>query len=105
LSSEEGAKERYMLVISEFARINIPNLWDHGRNPVRYSSLERLGIRLEQVGELEPVPGDRALAARSEERREEGASVAGMLTIAEAKKALATTFGVRPEAVEITIRG
>jgi hypothetical protein len=28
-----------------------------------------------------------------------------MLTIAEAKKALATTFGIKPEDVEITIRG
>jgi hypothetical protein len=27
------------------------------------------------------------------------------LTIAEAKKALAATFGVKPEAVEISIRG
>jgi hypothetical protein len=28
----------------------------------------------------------------------------GMMTIAEAKKALAATFGVSPDAVEITIR-
>jgi len=28
-----------------------------------------------------------------------------MMTIAEAKKALAATFGVKPNAVEITIRG
>lgn len=28
-----------------------------------------------------------------------------MLTIAEAKKRLAVTFGVKPDAVEITIRG
>jgi len=32
-------------------------------------------------------------------------SPVAMLTIDEAKKALAATFGVKPEAVEITIRG
>jgi hypothetical protein len=31
--------------------------------------------------------------------------VAGALTMAEAKKGLALTFGVAPEAIEITIRG
>src|ERR1700687_972227 len=27
---------RWRIEISEFARIDCPNAWDHGRNPVRY---------------------------------------------------------------------
>ena len=53
--------------------------------------------RLAQPLEVSPafIPAGRTAA---------GAPVA-MLTIAEAKKALAATFGVKPDAVEITIRG
>jgi hypothetical protein len=62
--------------------------------------LEELGINLDGV-EFQPMPTDTEPTA-TEPRQ--GATPT-MLTIAEAKKALAETFGVKPEAVEITIRG
>ncbi|HEU5407182.1 MAG TPA: hypothetical protein VFU48_05410 [Nitrospira sp.] len=48
-SEEEGDGDRWIIAISEFTRINIPDAWDHGRNPVRYASLAELGINLAQV--------------------------------------------------------
>jgi hypothetical protein len=101
-SLEKNSEERWLIEISEFARINYPDLWDHGRNPVRYTSREELGIRLDGV-EFQAIPqaSESAPVSQSGPR----APIPAMLTITEAKKALAATFGVKPEAVEITIRG
>lgn len=101
-SQEEGDGDRWLIAISEFALINVPDLWDHGRNPVRYTSLEKLGISLDGI-EFQSIPQDVEAPPRSEQSAP--GAPAAMLTIAEAKKALARTFGVSPEAVEITIRG
>lgn len=101
-SQEEGNADRWQIAISGFARISVPDAWDHGRNPVRYTSLAQLGIDPSKV-KLEPMPqGDMSPSPAG--RTATGAPIA-MLTIAEAKKALAVTFGVKPDAVEITIRG
>lgn len=101
-SEEEEDSDRWIIAISEFARINIPNAWDHGRNPVRYASLAELGINIKEVT-FQPMP------SRSEQQPlpvEQLSPVSGaVLTIAEAKRQLAGTFGVKPEAIEITIRG
>jgi hypothetical protein len=102
-STDPGDEARWIIVIGEFARINVPDAWDHGRNPVRYTSLADLGINLQgiafqpmQEGDERPPPA---------ERRVHEVAPAGVLTIAEAKRQLAVAFGVKPEAVEITIRG
>lgn len=99
---DKDGKERWLVTISEFARINVPDAWDHGRNPVRYASLKQLGID-PATAKFQPMPQDDA-APVPVGKSAAGAS-ATMLTIAEAKKALAVTFGVKPDAVEITIRG
>lgn len=99
--SNDG-KERWQIAISAFARVSIPETWDHGRNPVRYTSLDQLGIDPQQLG-LQPMPlAESPIKATMVPAT---ASPTTMLTIAEAKKALAATFGVDPDAVEITIRG
>ena len=95
---------RWQIAMSAYARINIPDAWGHWRNPVRYTSLADLGINLEglewhpveQVREPDPPPRSRDPTPIEPEP---------LLTIAEAKKRLAVTFGVKPDAVEITIRG
>jgi hypothetical protein len=35
---------RWKIAFGEFAHIHFPKLWDGGQNPVRYASLETLGI-------------------------------------------------------------
>ena len=99
-SQEPGDEDRWHITISQFARIDMPDLWDHGRNPVRYTSLVELGIDPTKLTwEALPAPQVEAKPAPLATPAQAG------LTIAEAKKALAATFGVKPEAVEITIRG
>lgn len=90
---EEGDEGRWHIGMSEYARISIPGLWKGWRNPVRYAALAELDIdptkldwqHLDEV--MPPV-----------------AACPQPLTIAEAKEALAATFGVQPGDIEITIR-
>jgi hypothetical protein len=93
--------DRWMIEISEYAHIDMPSIW-HGRNPVKYAHL--LEVVFTDIRGLKFKPMPEREAAKPVEHRAEPASAHG-LTIAEAKKALALTFGVKPEAVEITIRG
>jgi hypothetical protein len=108
VASPEGRDDRWLIEISEFARINKPNVWNHWRNPVRYTSLSELGIDLASVI-FERMPNAKERPTKREPAPpREAVATAGppaTLTIAEAKKALAATFGVKPDAVEITIRG
>lgn len=52
--SPEGGR-RWLIAISEFVPINYPNLWDHKRFPVRYTSLSKLGISIEGL-RFQPIP-------------------------------------------------
>lgn len=90
-SANKRGQERFKIGISEFAEIMLADVWRKElRNPVAYASLKELGIQHRKL-KFQPVP-DPPLAG-------------GGLTIADAKKALATTFGVQPEDIEITIKG
>ena len=98
-SLEPGYEDRYLIQFSEYAQVNIPEVWQGDRNPVRYATLEELGINplmltWVPISATEPPP----TAFRP-------GFPASLLTIADAKKGLALTFGVAPDAVEITIRG
>jgi hypothetical protein len=101
-SQEDGGHRRWLIAFSEYARINKPNVWDHGRNPVRYTSLEELGISIDGL-KFQPMPQSAEPLAHSEPKPPRAA--VQTMTIPEAKNALAAAFGIEPEAVEITIRG
>ncbi len=77
------------------------------RNPVGYASLEDLGIDPSTLKwEKIPIRAVSAMRAANSNSQVNGSlNGASPLTIPEAKKALAMTFGVEPEAIEITIRG
>jgi hypothetical protein len=95
---------RYLVQFNHYARVNIPDVWQGDRNPVKYTTLEELGIDPSTL-EWEAMPK----ISHTPERIREGASHKGNgvrpLTMGEAKQGLALTFGVEPEAIEITIRG
>jgi hypothetical protein len=100
-SEENPSEERWLITISEYALIHRPNVWRGWRNPVRYTSLNELGIdpgelSFQQLQALIEPPA-RAPAVPPHTGRG--------LTIAEAKRGLALTFGVGEDAIEITIRG
>jgi len=94
-SVNSRGQARFRIGISEFADVLVADIWRKElRNPVAYASLTELGIVHRKL-KFQPIP-DAPIASAGE-----GAG----LTIADAKKGLAATFGVRPEDVEITIKG
>jgi len=96
---------RWLIKFSEYVRITLPGVWKGWRNPVRYTSLEELGIDPATL-HFEPMPPI-AEAQHPNENKVllEGRHKSNGLTIPEAKKGLAVTFGVNPDAIEIIIRG
>lgn len=100
-SKSKRGQQRYFIEISDYAVITKDNVWQEWRNPVRYDSLEKLGIAARSLRFLK-LPA----AGRKSARAAEGShSPPRTLTITDAKKALAATFNVSPDDVEIHIRG
>ncbi len=104
-SEDPEVPGRSLVKFSEYARVSFPNVWQGWRNPVRYTSMEELGIdsttlRFEPMSQApeKAQPVQEKPAAKDEHKD-------GRLTIAEAKKGLSKTFGVSPDAIEIIIRG
>lgn len=85
---EDTDQKRYAICISEVASIDIPDLWPGNQNPVRYTTLEDLGIDPSKLS-FQKV----------------GTTQSNGLTIAEAKAGLAKTFGVSEDNIEILIKG
>jgi hypothetical protein len=100
-SEENPAEERWLVTMSEYARVDMPDVWKGWRNPVRYTALADIGIDPEALS-FQPL----AAPTDSPSRHASAVSQAVRgLTIAEAKRGLALTFGVGEDAIEITIRG
>jgi len=97
-----GRHRRYLVQFSEYARVDVPDVWKGDRNPVKYATLGELGIDPSTL-EWERMPEQNL--ARKAMRPLIGPNSGTRLTMADAKKGLALAFGVSPEAVEITIRG
>lgn len=100
-----GDNGRHLMQFSEYAIVNVPDAWNGGRNPVSYSSMADLGIDPSQL-DWQPMPeGPSGSERLPTAPLGPSDSTSRGLTMAEAKAGLALTFGVRPEAIEITIRG
>jgi hypothetical protein len=96
-SENDRNQPRFLIEMSEYATFERPDIWKKGRNPVSYKTLKTLGIDLRGL-KFKPMPAPVGSA-------KPGEPGPGMMTIADAKKALAASFGVSPEDIEITIRG
>jgi hypothetical protein len=95
-------ERRYLIEFSEYAEVKVPKVWAKGdRNPVKYVDIEDLGIDPAKL-KWKPMPTPQAGTVPPYEPS--APADATPLTIAEAKKRLAATFGVSVDAVEITIR-
>ena len=112
---------RWLITISEYAEISVPEVWDKGRNPIRYIKTENIkedfGIDVNNL-EFQKMPErdfkkidiinretESYYAVNFSNRKslEEGKSDEG-ITIQEAKEKLAIKFGVSVDNVEIIIR-
>ena len=93
---------RWMIQFSEYARTDQASVWTGDRNPVRYTTLDELGIDVDSLqfekSQVVDSPTDAAQPGAA------GGLGAG-LTIREAKAGLAQTYGVGVDAIEIVIRG
>ena len=96
-SENDRGQPRYLIELSEYATLERAAVWKEGRNPVSYKTLRTLGIDLRTL-RFKPMPIP-AASAKS------GSTSSAPMTILDAKKALAATFGVSPDDIEITIRG
>jgi hypothetical protein len=96
-SENDRNQPRFLIELSEYATFERAEVWKEGRNPVSYKTLKALGVDLRGL-KFKPMPVP-AASAKS------GGTGSAPMTIADAKKALAASFGVSPEDVEITIRG
>jgi hypothetical protein len=96
--NNESLKNRFLITFSEYARVNVPDVWKKGdRNPVKYGCLEEFGIDpLALQWEKMPDPAKMAPGLRPP---------MPPLTINQAKIGLALMFNVEPEAIKITING
>jgi hypothetical protein len=109
-STDEDTQEgRYLIKISEYARIKVEHKWK-GRNPVRYVTLDELGIDPSQI-EFIPMPTFVEGHDASNDERDPASNLMpdhpikrSFLTIPEAKEGLAATLGVSIDKIEITIK-
>jgi hypothetical protein len=90
---------RWMIQFSDYCIVNAADAWGGWRNPVKYAQDAELGLDISKL-KFEPMPvhpdaPQKSLPVMSQKP----------LTMAEAKAGLALTFGVSPDAIEITIRG
>jgi hypothetical protein len=95
---DRRGQQRWFFEIGEYAVPSHEGRWEW-RNPVRYTTLEDLGIELKEL-EFTPAPS----ATENLPMPETGSSVKP-LTIAEAKAGLAAKFEVSPDVIDIHIKG
>jgi len=85
---DKKGMQRWVIKISEHAEVNHPEAWGEWRNPVKYTTLEELGIDPKKLN-FEPMPTPtKVLTPLLQPDR----SKSGALTIAEAKAGLALQF-------------
>ena len=93
---------RYLVVFDEYAEVEGIGSWGGWRNPIRYSTLEDLGIDVSKL-DFKPMPKHGGTDYPKATALNPTQPVP--LTIESAKAGLAATYGVKPEAIEIIIRG
>jgi hypothetical protein len=92
--------DRYVIAFEEYAEIKIENFWQGQRNPVSYMSPEELKSLKRKLDltsiSFKPFPTEKII--NNDDARVKP------LTILEAKRGIAKSLGISPDAIEITIR-
>ena len=101
-TEDPDVTDRSIIMISAYAEISIPHAWPGNRNPVRYTTLDEMGIDVDALN-FKPMP-KMDPPAKKEPSSTTLATKAG-LTLEEAKAGIALRFGITPEQVQITING
>lgn len=106
-ATDPDTHDRFLVQMSEYAELDVGGVWQGWRNPVKYTTLEELGISLDGL-DFKPMPPAQTVAKAAIESLE-GSPVhsdakPASLTIAQAKRALAATYEVPVDAITITIQ-
>jgi len=103
---QDGKPARWSVQISEYAELDIPDMWNGARNPVSYTSLAELDIdekslKFKAMPEIEDKDTSETLEEyhleKEDDTEEEG------ITIKEAKRLLAIKYDTSIEDIKITI--
>jgi hypothetical protein len=100
-------RKRYLVQISEYARVSVPDFWTHDRNPTRYTNTDTLRERGIDVDKLDwlPMPDSDGVIGVMPHPEPAAAPAGEGLTIGQAKHGLSVKFGVPEEAIQIVING
>ena len=101
-ATDPDAPSRWLIKVNQYALINLPDIWQGWRNPVRYTALEDLNIDVSKIS-FKEIPNSTEVESDLP-MRVRRMTKTNPMTIADAKRGLAATFGVPEDAVEITIR-
>jgi hypothetical protein len=96
--------KRWMIQMSDWARIDVPDLWKFGRNPVHYGDIADLGIDPEAL-DFESVEKQAPAAGIDTPNTDDRGATPPKSSVPEAMRGLAAELGVSVDAIEITIRG
>jgi hypothetical protein len=103
---DRNNRKRYLVQMSEYARVSVPDFWTHDRNPTRYTDTDTLRERGIDVDKLDWLPMPHTDGVIRVLPISEGTVPAAEgLTIAEAKHGLSVKFGVPEDAIQIIING
>lgn len=108
-SEEDYSPTRWKICISEFSVYqSVTNAWQGWRNPVKYSTLEEMGVDFDKLdfhsmAEFQNFAAASSSASLQPEALDEAGHPA--ISIADAKRGLAAFYRVPPDAIEIIIRG
>jgi hypothetical protein len=109
--SQDEPGNRWKICISEYSVHPVMDAWKGWRNPVRYTTLEEMGINPQKLAFHSVADVQRDLCGRANQREPHEALEAqddGSLTplsMAQAKPRLAAYYSVPAAAIEIVIRG
>ncbi len=92
-------RSRFAISFDSYAEVRIPGVWGKSRNPVWFTSLETLGIDLNNLNFIDLKTGEKADKAVVPCMSVEG------LSFAEARRGLAARYGVSPNSITISING
>lgn len=95
---------RWKVLLSHYAELRLPDVWQGWRNPVRYTTLEELSIDPSKFA-FQPMPQRESAPRVIDGLHRMRGGFQETITLSEAKRLLSATYGVKPEAVEIIIRG
>jgi hypothetical protein len=91
---------RWLIRVSEYAKIAYPGMWDGARNPVAYSSLSDMGINENELN-FKKMP---YVEIKSPETVQEEEPYPYGISISQAKILLSRKYDVSEESIEIIIR-